>query len=87
MIFSEKAIDRNSPRVYCPSHSKIKARDKRHEPRQNKDGVSGVLSSGEYGLLSLVENDLAHVAQLVEHILGKDEVTGSSPVMGSIYLN
>ena len=25
---------------------------------------------------------LAHVAQLVEHILGKDEVTGSIPVMG-----
>ena len=25
----------------------------------------------------------AHVAQVVEHILGKDEVTGSSPVMGS----
>ena len=25
----------------------------------------------------------AHVAQLVEHILGKDEVTGSIPVMGS----
>jgi hypothetical protein len=24
----------------------------------------------------------AHVAQLVEHILGKDEVTGSIPVMG-----
>jgi hypothetical protein len=27
--------------------------------------------------------ELAHVAQLVEHILGKDEVTGSIPVMGS----
>ena len=27
----------------------------------------------------------AHVAQLVEHVLGKDEVTGSIPVMGSIY--
>ncbi len=27
--------------------------------------------------------DDAHVAQLVEHILGKDEVTGSNPVMGS----
>lgn len=27
----------------------------------------------------------AHVAQLVEHILGKDEVTGSSPVMGSMF--
>ncbi|GEM_PF-1671347 len=26
----------------------------------------------------------AHVAQLVEHVLGKDEVTGSIPVMGSI---
>ena len=25
----------------------------------------------------------AHVAQLAEHVLGKDEVTGSSPVMGS----
>ncbi len=25
----------------------------------------------------------AHVAQSVEHILGKDEVTGSIPVMGS----
>ena len=26
----------------------------------------------------------AHVAQSVEHILGKDEVTGSNPVMGSL---
>ena len=26
----------------------------------------------------------AHVAQLAEHVLGKDEVTGSIPVMGSI---
>ena len=25
----------------------------------------------------------AHVAQSVEHVLGKDEVTGSIPVMGS----
>ena len=28
----------------------------------------------------------AHVAQLVEHVLGKDEVTGSIPVMGSVSL-
>jgi hypothetical protein len=27
----------------------------------------------------------AHVAQSVEHILGKDEVTGSNPVVGSSY--
>ena len=25
----------------------------------------------------------AHIAQLVEHFLGKEEVTGSNPVMGS----
>ena len=28
-------------------------------------------------------NEEAHVAQSVEHILGKDEVTGSIPVVGS----
>ena len=28
----------------------------------------------------------AHIAQLVEHALGKGEVTGSSPVVGSIAL-
>ena len=27
----------------------------------------------------------AHVAQPVEHILGKDEVSGSSPLVGSLY--
>ena len=26
----------------------------------------------------------AHIAQVVEHSLGKGEVTGSSPVMGTI---
>ena len=26
---------------------------------------------------------IAHIAQTVEHFLGKEEVTGSSPVMGS----
>ena len=29
-------------------------------------------------------NELAHVAQAVEHFLGKEEVTGSTPVMSSI---
>jgi hypothetical protein len=28
-------------------------------------------------------SECAHVAQLVEHVLGKDEVTGSIPVVGS----
>ena len=29
----------------------------------------------------------AQIAQLVEHVLGKDEVAGSSPVLGSISLS
>ena len=28
-------------------------------------------------------DETAHVAQSVEHVLGKDEVTGSIPVVGS----
>jgi hypothetical protein len=35
-----------------------------------------------FSLLTGVEG--AHVAQSVEHILGKDEVTGSIPVMGFV---
>ena len=30
-------------------------------------------------------NQYAHVAQLVEHVLGKDGVTGSNPVVGSVF--
>jgi hypothetical protein len=33
----------------------------------------------------LVLQEVAHVAQLVERILGKDEVTGSTPVVGSMW--
>ncbi len=29
----------------------------------------------------------AHVAQSVEHILGKDEVSGSIPLVGSIWVS
>ena len=31
----------------------------------------------------LLSGFCAHVAQLVEHVLGKDEVIGSNPIMGS----
>ena len=31
----------------------------------------------------LLSNVYAHIAQAVEHFLGKEEVTGSNPVMGS----
>ena len=30
-------------------------------------------------------SSFAHIAQSVEHFLGKEEVTGSSPVMSSIF--
>ena len=37
------------------------------------------------GLVGLASRDLAaHVAQSAEHILGKDEVSGSIPLVGSI---
>ena len=39
--------------------------------------VEGLLIKLEFGVF-------AHVAQLVEHVLGKDEVSGSSPDMSSI---
>ena len=32
-----------------------------------------------------LEKNAAHVAQLVEHVLGKDEVIGSNPIVGSRY--
>ena len=35
------------------------------------------------GLRGMQETDLAWVAQMVERVLGKDEVTGSIPVPGS----
>ena len=31
-------------------------------------------------------NGEAHIAQLVEHVLGKDEVIGSNPIVGSSLL-
>ena len=41
------------------------------------------LVSAHYGSRSLVSLNEAHVAQLVEHVLGKDEVTRSIRVVGS----
>ena len=44
-------------------------------------------SAGGTGCVSVLPRFLiAHVAQTVEHILGKDEVTGSIPVVGSFLL-
>ena len=48
-----------------------------------------LIQGGTHLLLSRCDvkaNSDAHVAQSVEHFLGKGEVTGSSPVAGSTYL-
>ena len=41
---------------------------------------------GALGSALLVERDTGRCSSAVERVLGKDEVTGSSPVIGSRYL-
>jgi len=38
---------------------------------------------GEFGVICYATDHIANVAQLVEHIHGKDEVLGSIPSIGS----
>jgi hypothetical protein len=46
-------------------------------------GVGYKIRAGDSGFTATCSvTSSAHVAQSVEHILGKDEVTGSNPVMG-----
>ena len=54
------------------------------ERQPSKLGVAG--SNPVSRSITDVIDARAHVAQLAEHVLGKDEVSGSSPDMGSTYL-
>ncbi len=47
------------------------------------DQYSQVQLSYSFDFTLLTFYLLAHIAQSVEHFLGKEEVTGSNPVMGS----
>jgi hypothetical protein len=47
-----------------------------------RQGVAHLLVSRNH--VSFSRRFHAHVAQLVEHVLGKDEVTGSIPVVSSL---
>ena len=49
-----------------------------------RGGDPGIHAEGVGGPGWPPSEDSAHVAQSAEHVLGKDGVTGSSPVMGSI---
>jgi hypothetical protein len=45
-----------------------------------------IAAEADQAVLALVkkkERNSAHVAQVVEHVLGKDEVSGSSPLVSS----
>ena len=57
----------------------------------NANGVLGLgLLIFKHSFLSCIQCSKlrnAHIAQSVEHFLGKEEVTGSNPVMSSIDLN
>ena len=55
-----------------------------HQPSKLRVAGSSLVSRSIF-LLSLYGG--AHVAQMVERILGKDEVTGSIPVVGSSQSN
>ena len=47
-------------------------------------GSIPITRSNPGGAGKSADGSAAHVAQSVEHVLGKDEVTGSIPVVGSI---
>jgi hypothetical protein len=70
-----------------PSKLRVAGSNPVSRSRCVRKGVSGKdQPQGEDSLLSgvlLPTEENAHVAQSAEHILGKDEVTGSIPVMGS----
>ena len=52
----------------------------------HKDVQVAGLSAGVRGERRRVDRLRAHVAQSAERVLGKDEVSGSSPDMGSIFI-
>ena len=67
-------------------------------PHNRLNAVKGLDSPRRAGILALrwvrgaylrkcwICKSFAHVAQEVEHVLGKDEVTGSNPVVGLLFI-
>jgi hypothetical protein len=53
-----------------------------HQPSKLRVASSSLVSRSNSSISCCTM--VAHVAQLVERILGKDEVTGSTPVVGSM---
>ena len=64
--------------VVEPQPSKLMARVRLPLPAPEKIEVNGTLLTREIGKKS------AHIAQSVEHFLGKEEVIGSNPIVSTI---
>ena len=62
-----------------PQPSKLMARVRVPLPAPEKIEVNGTLLTRE------VDKRSAHIAQSVEHFLGKEEVIGSIPIVSTIY--
>ena len=72
-LVSQSAFPGKGTGAFCPATAA-----KRFARGSEADGA------GERLRFLTVARNSAQVAQLVEHVLGKDEVTGSIPVLGSI---
>ena len=57
------------------------------ERQPSKLGVAGSNPVSRSTIETTVDAARAHVAQMAERVLGKDEVSGSIPDMGSILLD
>ena len=55
-------------------------------PGFDKRGVKVYIIYLSRGKTAAKGHQRAYIAQSVEHVLGKDEVIGSSPIVGSIFL-
>ena len=67
--------------VVEPQPSKLMARVRLPLPAPEKIEVNGTLLTREIGKKS------AHIAQSVEHFLGKEEVIGSNPIVSTTKQN
>ena len=47
------------------------------------NGRTSAFQADDVGSIPVTRSMLAHIAQLVEHFLGREEVIGSTPIVGS----
>jgi hypothetical protein len=75
----ERMLPRRDPDGSPSRCAGVARTESAHESIPSRTGANGCATPTE----PLPKSRYAHVAQLVEHVLGKDEVTGSIPVVSS----